>query len=104
MDVIAEWYEQRLPTDSAKPKHWTKYFNGSLKIEGGGADILLISSTGERLKYVLQIKFSISNNEAKYEALLQGPRLAISLSIKRLMVYGDSMVVIRQVNRDWNRT
>jgi hypothetical protein len=29
------------------------YFNGSLKLEGAGAGVLLISSTGEQLKYVL---------------------------------------------------
>jgi hypothetical protein len=28
------------------------YFNGSLKLEGTGAGVLLISPTGEQLKYV----------------------------------------------------
>jgi hypothetical protein len=31
------------------------YFDGSLKLEGVGAWVLLISPTGEQLKYVLQI-------------------------------------------------
>jgi ribonuclease HI len=46
------------------------------------------------LKYVLQILWAVSNNEAKYEALLHGLRLAISLGIKRLLVYGDSLLVV----------
>ena len=37
--------------------------------------------TGERLKYVLQIYFSASNNAAKYEALLHRLCIAISLRI-----------------------
>jgi hypothetical protein len=31
------------------------YFDGSLKLEGAGAGVLLISPVGEQLKYVLQI-------------------------------------------------
>jgi ribonuclease HI len=54
---------------------------------------------GEQLKYVLQISWKVSNNEAEYEALLHGLCLAASLRIKRLLVYGDSAVVINQVNK-----
>jgi ribonuclease HI len=74
------------------------YFDGSLNLEGAGAGVLLISPMGQ-LKYVLQIFWKISNNEAEYEALLHGLRLAASLGIKRLLVYGDSAVVINQVNK-----
>jgi ribonuclease HI len=70
---------------------------------GAGARVLLISPQGEQLKYVLQIFWKVSNNEAKYEALLHGLRLAISLGIKRLLVYDDSAVVINQVNKSWDR-
>jgi ribonuclease HI len=79
------------------------YFDGSLKLEGAGAGVLLISPTGEQLKYVLQIFWKVSNNEAEYEALLHGLRLAVSLGIKQLLVYGDSAVVINQVNKSWDR-
>ena len=70
------------------------YFDGSLKLDGGGAGILFISPKGEQLKYVLQILFEVSNNEAKYEVLLHRLRLAISLGIKRLLVFGDSKLVV----------
>jgi ribonuclease HI len=79
------------------------YFDGSLKLEGACAGVLLISPTGEQLKYVLQIFCKVSNNEAEYEALLHGLRLAASLGIKRLLVYGNSAVVINQVNKYWDR-
>jgi ribonuclease HI len=79
------------------------YFDGSLNLEGAGAGVLLISPTGEQLKYVLQIFWKVSNNKAEYEALLHGLRLAASLGIKRLLVYGDSAVVINQVNKSWDR-
>ena len=78
------------------------YFDGSLKIDGGGAGVLFIYPKGEQLKYVFQILFKVSNNEAEYEALLHGLRLAVSLGIKRLLVYGDSLLVVQQVNKEWD--
>jgi ribonuclease HI len=100
---MVEWWENQLPTPTERSKHWVMYFDGSLKLEGAGAGVLLISPAGEQLKYVLQIFWKVSNNEAKYEALLHGLRLAASLGIKRLIVYGDSAVVINQVNKSWDR-
>ena len=78
------------------------YFDGSLKFGGGGAGVLLISPKGEQLKYMFQILFKVSNNEAKYEALLHRLCLAISLGIKQLLVYGNSMLVVQQVNKEWD--
>ena len=78
------------------------YFDGSLKLGRGGAGVLFISPRGEQLKYIFQILFEVSNNEAEYEALLRGLRLAISIGIKRLLVYGDSLLVVQQVNKEWD--
>src|SRR6266540_4215488 len=80
------------------------YFDGSLMIEGTGAGIVLISPTGERLKYVLQIHFPASNNAAEYEALLHGLRIAISLGIRRLAVHCDSELVVNQVQKEYSCT
>jgi hypothetical protein len=99
VDFMPEWRENQLPTPTERPDHWVMYFDGSLKLEGAGTGVLLISPTGEQLKYVLQIFWKVSNNKAEYEALLHGLRLAASLGIKRLLVYGDSAVVINQVNK-----
>jgi hypothetical protein len=103
VDFMAEWRENQLPTPAERPEHWVMYFDGSLKLEGAGVGVLLISPKGEQLKYVLQIFWKVSNNEAVYEALLHGLRLATSLGIKRLLVYDVSAVVINQVNKSWDR-
>jgi hypothetical protein len=100
---MAEWRDNQLPTPTERPEHWVMYFDGSLNLEGAGAGVLLISPTGEQLKYVLQILWKVSNNEAEYEALLHGLRLTTSLGIKRLLVHGDSVVVINQVDKSWDR-
>jgi hypothetical protein len=98
VNFMAEWRENQLPTPTERPEHWVMYFDGSLKLEGSSVGVLLISPKGEQLKYVMQIFWKVSNNKAEYEALLHGLCLAISLGIKRLLVYGDSAVVINQVN------
>jgi ribonuclease HI len=57
---------------------------------------------GDHLKYVLQIHYKVSYNNAEYEALIHGLRIAISLGIKWLIAYGDSKVIIDQVNKMCN--
>ena len=76
---------------------WTMYFDGSKKNEGAGAGVILISLKGDKLRYVLQMGFELpSNNEAEYEALIHGMRMAKTLGCTRLMMYGDSNLVVQQ--------
>jgi ribonuclease HI len=75
------------------------YFDGALNLEGVGAGVLLISPQGEQLKYV---HYKASNNGAEYEALIHGLRIEVSLGIKRLLAFGDSKVIIKQVNKEWD--
>jgi ribonuclease HI len=97
---VAEWTEIQQPTPDAFLDHWKIYFGESLKLGGAGAGVLFISLEGKQLKYVLQVLWQATNNEAEYEALIHGLRVATTLGIKRLLVYNDSVVVINQVNKD----
>jgi ribonuclease HI len=102
VDFISEWTEQQVPDNPETAEVWKMYFDGSLKLQGAGAGILFIAPGGEQLKYALQLLFLASNNAAEYEALIHGLKIAISLGIKRMMVYGDSLVVISQINKEWD--
>ena len=43
-----------------------------------------------------------SNNEAEYEALIKGLEWCVSNGITRLNVYGDSMLIVKQVQGIWS--
>jgi ribonuclease HI len=74
------------------------YFDGSKRIQGAGAGVVLISPQGDKLKYVLRMSFpQDSNNEAEYEALLHGMKMAKACGSTRLKIFGDSNLVVQQV-------
>jgi ribonuclease HI len=79
------------------------YFDRSLKLQGAGASIVFIAPMGDQLKYAVQILFPASNNttETGNAPQIHGLNIVVSLGIKKLMVYGDSLVVISQINKDW---
>ena len=85
------------------PDTWTIHFDGSYTKGQGGAGVVLTSPTGERLKYVVQMHYqgNISNNTTEYEGLLAGLRAAIGLGIGKVIVKGDSQLVIKQVNKEY---
>ncbi|KAM1795763.1 hypothetical protein ACFX11_036070 [Malus domestica] len=52
------------------------------------------------MKYAIRFKFKASNNEAEYEALLAGLRLAKHLGVKRIDIFSDSQLVVNQVTNN----
>jgi ribonuclease HI len=74
---------------------WTIYFNGSKRVQDVGAGVVLISLQGDKLKYVLRMSFpQASNNEAEYEALFHGMKMAKACRATRLKIFGDSNLVV----------
>jgi ribonuclease HI len=100
VNFISEWTEQQIPRNPELVEVWKIYFDGLLKLQGLGADILFIARGGDQLKYALQLLFPASNNAIEYEALIHGLNIVVSLGNKRLMVYGDPLVIIIHVNKD----
>src|ERR1041384_3004803 len=79
------------------------FFDGSKRQQGAGARVVLVSPKGMKLRYVLQINFShASNNEAEYEALLHGMRMAKTCGATRLVIYRDSNLIVQQAMRNFD--
>jgi hypothetical protein len=90
-DFTVEWLELQNTGPPDLSSVWTMYFNGSKRVEGAGAGVVPISPHGDKLKYVLRMSFpQTSNNEAEYEALLHGMRMAKACGATRLKIFGDS--------------
>ena len=73
-------------------------FDGSKRAEGAGAGVILVSPQGDKMKYILRMTFpNASNNEAEYEALIHGMKMAKACGATRLKIFGDSQLVAQQV-------
>jgi ribonuclease HI len=66
------------------------YFDGSVLKEGAGVGLVFISPLGVHMEYLVRLHFPTSNNDAEYEALINGLRIAVELGIKCLEIRGDS--------------
>jgi ribonuclease HI len=71
-------------------------------LKGVGAGVVLIPPEGDILKYAIQLGFSATNNIAEYEGLVTGLRLAKDLGIRRLLIRGDSQLVAKQVQKEYD--
>ncbi|GJY69215.1 reverse transcriptase domain-containing protein [Tanacetum coccineum] len=84
--------------EEATPKPWTLFTDGSSCLEGSGARLILISPEDDEFTYALRFEFDASNNEAKYEALVAGLRIAEKIGVKKLAAKVDSRLIANQIN------
>ncbi|KAL1291506.1 hypothetical protein AAHE18_20G204700 [Arachis hypogaea] len=80
---------------------WKLYFDGSCHKGGVGIGILIISPSGEPSKFLFELNYSCSNNEAEYEALIMGLELLLERGVKNVEILGDSQLVVRQVSLEY---
>src|SRR3954447_14113449 len=96
-DFLVDWMEAQIPSAPDISGTWTMYFDGSKRNTGAGAGVILISPQGDKMKYILRKNFPLpSNNEAEYEALVRGMRMAKACGAARLDILGDSNLVVQQ--------
>uniref|UniRef100_A0A2N9ENC7 Uncharacterized protein n=1 Tax=Fagus sylvatica TaxID=28930 RepID=A0A2N9ENC7_FAGSY len=75
--------------------------DGASNSKGSGAGVVLVSPKGLILEQAVRLKFSASNNEAEYEALLISLRTVEGLSACHLQVFCDSQLVTNQVSGEY---
>ncbi|GKB43350.1 reverse transcriptase domain-containing protein [Tanacetum coccineum] len=77
---------------------WKLFTDGSSNEGGYGAGLILTSPDSVELTYALRFKFKASNNEAEYEALLDGLIIVKSMGVKHVGAFVDSKLVANQIN------
>ena len=81
-------------------EEYSLYFDGCSKGNPGSAGAGFVIYQGSR-EIVSKSEFigdNETNNVAEYHALVIGLKKALSYGIRRLTVYGDSLLVIKQVS------
>ncbi|GJU25486.1 reverse transcriptase domain-containing protein [Tanacetum coccineum] len=80
------------------PEPWTLFTDGSSCIDGFGARLILTNPEGVEFTYAMRFTFEATNNEAEYEVLIAGLRIAEQMGVKNLQAHVDSRLVANQVN------
>jgi ribonuclease HI len=97
-DFVVEMNEapgvEELPKDST----WIACVDGSSAGSRCGAGIVLRGPNREEFRYALKFRFTATNNEAEYEAVLSAMEIAREMGITSLEIQSDSYVVVEQVN------
>lgn len=80
---------------------WKLYFDGSACREEQGVGVVLISPRGNIFETSVHLEYFCTNNQAEYEALLRGLQILESMDVKNIEAYGDSLLVVQQVSRNY---
>ncbi|CAL2276705.1 unnamed protein product [Prunus armeniaca] len=80
---------------------WILHVDSSANQQGCGAGLVLTTLDGCKVEYALRFNFRTFNNEAEYEALLAGLRLAKSMSAKQISIHSDSQLRVNQIKADF---
>ena len=82
---------------ASRPPCWKAYVDGAANQRGFEVGLVLISPRKTIIEKSLRLGFSATNNEAKYEALLQGMAMVQKMRGKIVEMFSDSRLVVGQV-------
>ncbi|KAL0414908.1 UNVERIFIED_CONTAM: Retrovirus-related Pol polyprotein from transposon [Sesamum radiatum] len=95
-DFISKITEMSIK-ETSQEQIWLLHVDGSSTTQGSGAGIVITTPQGEDLEFAIKFGFKASNNEAEYEALVLGMRMAHETGARRLLAYSDSQLIVKQV-------
>jgi hypothetical protein len=79
--------------DNEQTSRWMAYIVGSSTKNAGGIGIILKFPKGDIIKQVVRLQYTTTNNEAEYEALLTGLKLAKILGETKLDIHSRHEVI-----------
>ncbi|GJR43187.1 reverse transcriptase domain-containing protein [Tanacetum coccineum] len=102
--ILADFLIEKPETDIVLPQSevnlpepWILFTDGSSCVDGSGAGLILTNPEGMEFTYALRFEFTATNNEAEYEALLAGLRIAARMGVRNLEANVDSRLVANHV-------
>ncbi|XP_057962233.1 uncharacterized protein LOC131153791 [Malania oleifera] len=88
---MTKWFSN----SSTKPDVWTLHVDGSSNAVGGGAGFILSAPDDSETLFALKLEFTTTNNNAEYDALLAGLRLAEALGVAQIKAQEYKKAFIR---------
>ncbi|XP_070045564.1 uncharacterized protein [Nicotiana tomentosiformis] len=80
---------------------WRMFFDEAANFKGVGIRAILVSGTGQHYPVSAKLRFKYTNNIAEYEACIFGLRLVVDMNVQKLLVIGDSDLLVHQVLGEW---
>ncbi|XP_050259007.1 uncharacterized protein LOC126704007 [Quercus robur] len=80
-----------------EPLYWKVYVDEATNQRGSRVELVLISPEKFTIEKSLRLGFSATNNEAEYEALLEGMSMVQRMGGKVVKIFSDSRLVVGQV-------
>ena len=115
-DLVAEFTEpeiEELPSDGNMDEKlvgtisqyclptWEVYVDGASNQNGSGVGLVLVSPEKVVVEKSLRLDFPTTNNEAEYEALLEGMSMVQRMGGKSIRLFSDSRLVVGQVRGEF---
>ena len=73
---------------------WEVYVDGTSNQKGSGVGLVLMSPEKVVIEKSLRLDFSATNNEAEYEALLEGMAMVQRMGGRSIKLFSDSKLVV----------
>jgi hypothetical protein len=100
--ILADFVlEMTSPPEEEGNLPWTLSVDGASNIRGSGAGVVLEGPDGVLIEQSLRFAFKASNNQAEYEALIAGMKLAREMEVADLRVKSASQLVTNQVSGEY---
>ncbi|KAL5571402.1 hypothetical protein UlMin_020999 [Ulmus minor] len=80
---------------------WQLMFDGAATTSGGGIGVVLMGPESQVITKTCKLLYSCSNNKEEYEALIVGLEIVESKNIKKILIKGDSRLVIQQLRGEF---
>ncbi|XP_013739459.2 uncharacterized protein LOC106442303 [Brassica napus] len=93
--------EVLLRGETKEEGEWILHIDGSSNVRGAGVGIVLTSPTGDTASRAVRCNFKATNNESEYETLITGLTLAHQMGAENIQVFGDSTLIINQVQEEY---
>ena len=80
---------------------WEVHVDGASNQKGAGIGLVLTSSEMITIEKSLRLNFPATNNEAEYEALLEGMAMVLKMGGRSINLFSDSRLIVGQVKGEF---